>query len=371
MDKIKRFVECHIPVTTCNLRCHYCYITQQLKFSDKLPAFKYSPEHIARALSVERMGGICMLNMCGGGETLLPPEMTDIIRCCLEAGHYITVVTNGTVSKRFDELSALPKELLERLFFKFSFQFLELKKKNLLDKFFDNINKMRQAGCSFSLEITPNDELIPYFEEIKKIALEKVGALPHITIARADSDPKVPMLTKYSKKEFAKIWGQFDSAMLKFKLPVFGEKRNEFCYAGDWSCCINFGSGQMSQCYHGKALQNVFENIEEPIRFCAVGHCCPQPHCYNAHSFLTWGDIPEMKSPTYCDMRNRVSHNGGEWVNGKMKEFMSSKLVESNHEYSKSQKKEADEFSRIAPRVSPFKYYRRKILETLHLRKKH
>ena len=45
--KIKRFIDCNVPVTTCNLRCHYCYITQQRKFSDALPVFKYTPEHKA------------------------------------------------------------------------------------------------------------------------------------------------------------------------------------------------------------------------------------------------------------------------------------------------------------------------------------
>ena len=29
MDKIKRFFECLIPVTICNLKCEYCYIIQE------------------------------------------------------------------------------------------------------------------------------------------------------------------------------------------------------------------------------------------------------------------------------------------------------------------------------------------------------
>ncbi len=104
-DKIKRFIDCYVPVTTCNLRCHYCYITQQRKFDAKLPEFKYSAEHVAKALSKERLGGACCINFCGGGETLLPPEMIGIIRKLLEEGHYVMVVTNGTMSKRFDEIA--------------------------------------------------------------------------------------------------------------------------------------------------------------------------------------------------------------------------------------------------------------------------
>ena len=54
-----------------------------------------------KALSKERLGGICLINFCGGGETLLPPEIVKYIRVLLEEGHYIMIVTNATVSKRF------------------------------------------------------------------------------------------------------------------------------------------------------------------------------------------------------------------------------------------------------------------------------
>lgn len=37
MDKIKRFIDCYVPVTTCTLRCHYCYITHHRLFDNKLP----------------------------------------------------------------------------------------------------------------------------------------------------------------------------------------------------------------------------------------------------------------------------------------------------------------------------------------------
>ena len=58
MDKIKRFIDCYVPVTTCTLRCHYCYITHHRLFDNKLPTFKYTPEQVRKALSKERLGGI-------------------------------------------------------------------------------------------------------------------------------------------------------------------------------------------------------------------------------------------------------------------------------------------------------------------------
>ena len=344
MCKIKRFIDCYVPVTTCTLRCHYCYITHQRLFSNKLPKFKYEADVLKRALTQERLGGTCMFNFCGGGETLLPPEMPSFIKAVLGNGHYVMVVTNATVSKRFDEIiGMLSAEECSRLFFKFSFHYLELKKRKLLDKFFANINKVREAGCSFTLEITPSDELIPYIEEVKRISLEKVGAICHCTVARDEQDPnKMPLLTKMSKEDYIKTWSQFDSDLFKYKISVFGEKRNEFCYAGDWSCYLNIGTGQMSQCYVSLYKQNIFDDVTKPINFLPIGCNCQEFHCFNAHAFLTFGDIPELESPTYDSLRNRTCLDGSEWLTPNMKEFMSHKLVESNMEYTEEHKVEVD-----------------------------
>ena len=101
MDKIKRFIDCYIPTETCNFRCHYCYITQNRKFNNKVAKFNYTPEYIAKALSKERLGGVCLINFCAGGETLIAEEVIDIIKALLVEGHYVMVVTNGSLTKRF------------------------------------------------------------------------------------------------------------------------------------------------------------------------------------------------------------------------------------------------------------------------------
>ena len=334
MEKIKRFINCSVPVNTCTLRCHYCYITQTGKFSEKLPVLKYTAEHIGKALSRERMGGICHINMCGGGETLLPPELPAIIRVLLEEGHYIMVITNGTVSKRFDEIVTFPKELLSHLCFKFSFHYLELKKRKLMDKFFDNIRKVKNAGCSFSLVFTSSDELIPYIYEMKEVCLQEVGALCHVTVARDESKTGFPILTNYSRKEYHSIWNTFQSPMFDFKLSVFGEKRKEFCYAGDWSFYLNLGTGDVRPCYNYYISQNIFEDLNRPVKFVAVGKHCREAHCFNAHALMTLGVIPELNTPPYSVIRNRKCMNGDEWLTPEMNEFISHKLVEANRVYS-------------------------------------
>ena len=83
MPHFKRFIDVQVPINTCTLRCTYCYVTHHKLFSQALPKFKYSAEQWKRAFAPERWGGVCMVNFCAAGETLLAPEMSDYIRVIL------------------------------------------------------------------------------------------------------------------------------------------------------------------------------------------------------------------------------------------------------------------------------------------------
>ena len=346
MEKIKRFIDCTVPVVTCNLRCPYCYITQERKFLKALPTFRYSAKQIGAALSKERLGGIAHINLCGGGETLLPKEMTDIVYELLSQGHFLAIITNGTVTKRLKEICQFPLEYRERIMFKFSFHYLELKRLKLLDRFFENVRMMRDAGCSFSVELTPDDYYIPYIDEIKKVCVENVGAVCHVTVARKETDSKLPILTRLSREEYEKTWEQFDSELWRIKMSTFNVKRTEFCYGGVWTAHLNLGSGILKQCYCGAVIQNIFKDVKSPIKWAAIGNNCGEPHCHNSHVWLTLGAIPEMATPTYASMRNRVCIDGSEWLTDRMKNFLSGKLADNNVLYSQEEMDTANKKSR-------------------------
>lgn len=208
----------------------------------------------------------------------------------------------------------------------------------LLDQYFDNVNLMKKSEASIVVEITPNDETEEYISEIKEICMEKLGALPQVTIARNDNDRRISHLSKHSFEDFVKIWSAFDSPMLDFKSTIFYKKRKEYCYAGDWSIYVNLVTGEYSQCYCGIRLGNVYENINQPLKLIAMGKKCSLPHCYNGHAFITLGDIPELDAITYAELRNRISGDGTEWLSKEMKEFIGTKLSESNSKYSSIQK---------------------------------
>ena len=89
----------------------------------------------------------------------------------------------------------------------------------------------------------------------------------------------------------------------------------------------------MKQCYCGTYLCNIYEDLNKPIYFHAIGCECTLPHCYNGHAFLALGDIPALQTPTYASVRDRTCTDGSHWLQPAMASFMSSKLSESNAEY--------------------------------------
>lgn len=336
MDKIVKFIDCYIATETCNLRCNYCYITQQRKFNHRLVDFAHPPEEIRRALSQERLGGICLINFCAGGETLLAESVLEVIRALLEEGHYLMVVTNGTLTGRFESIREFPEELRERLFFKFSFHYLELKRLNLLDVFFGNVGKMKEAGCSFTVEMTPGDKEIPYKDEIKEACMKYLGALCQLTIPRDDRTKEIRHLSEKSFEEFTDIWEDFASTLFAFKKSIFYVKRKEFCYAGDWSVVLNLSTGEMKQCYCGKRLDNIYGDMDRPLYFEAVGRKCKSAHCYNGHAFLAIGVIPELVTPSYYSLRDNTE---GAWITKKVRAVMEQRLKDNNKELTEFQKK--------------------------------
>lgn len=333
MSDMKRLIECYVPIYVCNMQCEYCYIKQNpgRDFQKKIEKFPYSPEKIAYALRKKRLGGICLINLCAGGETLLSHETVELAQLLLEEGHYVMIVTNGTVTKHIKELSCFPTELKKRMWIRFSYHFLELKKLNKMELFFENVNLIKKSGASIAIEMVASDDYIPYIDEIKQLCLDNIGALPEINIARREEDFSI--LTDLGKEEYIRIWSQFRSSSFDFKLNTIGVKRKEFCYAGDWTATLHLGTGEISKCY-SEPFQNIYKDFDQPIFFEAMGSRCHLPYCHNSHIWLTLGDIPELEFPTFAQIRNRKCSDGSEWLTVEMKEFINGKFIDTHKKYS-------------------------------------
>jgi len=332
MEKIKRFIECLIPVTACNLKCSYCYVIQRDNRKNQMAQWKYSPEQIGAALNRERWGGTCYFSICGAGETTLQTGLEDVVFQILKQGHFVNITTNGTVRKRLEAIVESSSQYIDHLHFAFSFHYLELKQRGLMDTFFENVNYVKAAGASILVQINLCDEYLPHLDDIKRICLERVGAMPQVAATRKEETGlrEIELLTDYSREQYELFGQSFDSPLFAFTMKNFNVKRKEFCYAGDWSATLDLSTGIMRRCYCSYVYQDVFKNPDEKLRFIAVGNLCGSPFCMNSSHFMSLGVIPSVETPTYAALRDRESAG---WYNDTMRAFASSKLCESNSEY--------------------------------------
>ncbi len=349
MYKVRRFFDCQVPVNRCNFECDYCTVGQWRKVNGEHPTqytpFKYSIEQMTNALTPERLGGVCAFNLCGNGETFLHPQIVEFAEALLKQGHFVSIVSNGTVTSAIDYLCELDETLRSHIFIKFSFHYTELLKKNLLKQYFANVKKAHQAGLSLTVELVASDSNVEYIDEIKQACMENLGVLCHLTDPRLNTASDIRHLTEMPMDEHLKIWSQFESKLFDYRQATWGDNRQKyFCYGGVWSFNLALGSGKLKQCYRNSdTVQFIFDNIEEPIHFIPRGHHCSFAHCFNSHVFdCLCGVVPEIQSPFYIELRNRKLPDGTEWIKEAYKDIYGHRICENNDEYSSAEKVYSD-----------------------------
>lgn len=336
--EIKRFFECLIPVTVCNLKCSYCYVIQRDYRNMKLAQLKYSPEHIGKSLSPNRLGGTCFFSICGAGETLAQPETISIVLELVKQGHIVNITTNGTLTNRFKEFEKFKPEELERIHFSFSLHYLELKRCNLLDEFFSNVNFVKNLGCSILVQLNLCDEYIPFVDDIKEICIKRVGAYPQIAATRKESHglSQVELMSELPDEEYKKIGNSFHSDLFEFTMENFNKKRTEFCNVGERSGSLDLSTGALRKCYGAPTVQYIFDNPNSDIVFSPIGNHCCSSFCFNSSHFMALGIIDNGDKRSYCSIRNRPEAH---WFNDTFKYALSKKLWSTNVIYSVDERK--------------------------------
>lgn len=137
------------------------FLDPKLKYNSRFP---HSISYMVKALSNDRLGGKAFFNICGEGETLLKPGFIELVRGLLSEGHYVGIITNGTVTRKLEELLQFPKDMAERILVQFFLHYLELKQQNLLNTYFDNVNMVRNGGVSVAITIPGADDFYQWFQ---------------------------------------------------------------------------------------------------------------------------------------------------------------------------------------------------------------
>lgn len=335
-NRLHKFIDVSLSGTTaCNFHCEYCVIWRNTGFHGKNELSEHSVEELCEGFSATRVGGLSFINLCARGETLLAKGIVRFTEGLLQEGHYVSIVTNATINKTLDELLSLSDSLLERLFFKISFHYKELKRLKLFDSFWGNVEKIKESKCSYTLEMVPDDDLEPLMEEIKEMCEEKAGGImPHLTFARDSTKPGNDLLSACSVDEYRRKWGRFSSALFDLKSEWYGRNMRAYdCYAGSWSYTTNAMTGDIKACYRREVIGNIFDKEMKIFPSVAVGKDCCIEYCFNNHAFLAWGTAPEIECASYLDMRDKVSKAGEHWVKEPMYRLMVQKLKDNNFEY--------------------------------------
>lgn len=336
-NSVHRFIDINISgTTTCNFHCEYCYVWRKEEFKKgNILSEKHSVKEIREGLSKERLGGVCFINLCARGETLLARDIVELIYALLDEGHYVSVVTNGTVTSKIKEILSLPENLLGRMFFKISFHYIELKRLGVLKGFWDNIDEISRSKCSYTLEITPGDSTVEYIDEIKDMVLKKKnGALPHVSFTRDSNKTGFDLLSEHPIEDYREIWGQFNSKMFDLKSKWYGKNMQRYqCYAGNWSYLVDLNSGNIKSCYRGDIIGNIFDQEMKVFPVKPVDHNCKVAYCFNNHAFLAWGCVPDILCDSYLEMRDRVDKKGKAWIKPEMAAAMSQKLSDHNYQH--------------------------------------
>ncbi len=335
----KRLINCIIPVTACNLKCPYCYIGQLNDFHHEIKSLPYSIAYIVHALRPDRIGRYCNINMCAMGETMLAPYIVEFTKQLTDLGHYVSIVTNGLITKRIEEICALPSRNTDHVFFKFSYHYTELQRQELFDTFNENVNRVKNSPCSYTIELTVNDASIPLIPQICKDSQQNFGAYCHVIESRDQTNSEYPRLTKLPTDVHLEKWHPFQSPLISFQDETYNVKRREFSYAGDWIWSFMLETGDCYTCFGGgHKLFNLYEDPDAFVHPVAIGEQCFEAHCYASHVLMTSGAIPSYQTPCYAQVRDRTCLDGSHWIKPSFQRFFGMQFRDCNHEYSHEKK---------------------------------
>lgn len=174
------------------------------------------------------------------------------------------------------------------------------------------------------------DEYFEKWDQILSLVENKVGAKPQLAVTRDESTVPFKFFSKKKDAEYIELSRKAGSPLFDFTLKNFNVPRHEFCYAGDWSGKLYLDTGILLPCYSARKGRNIFSNLDQPIRFEAIGRNCSMPYCVNSSHFMSLGIIPTISTPSYADLRDRPEAN---WYTPKMRAFLNERLYQNNLRY--------------------------------------
>ncbi|WP_207638113.1 radical SAM protein [Butyrivibrio sp. FCS006] len=322
---MRKYIGLDIPAYGCNLNCSYCYLNNKSTGEGAFPPLTHSVQYVRYKLRREAIGGSALIGMCACGETLLADKFDDLCVELLKEGHYLIIVTNGIYTERIERLIKRAGKYSRHLIFKMSFHYLELKKRNLLKIYRDNIRLIDNSDASYTIELMPHDELMEFIPEIMDYSYKSFGALPQLTVGRDEADSR-KLLTALSIDEYIDVWSVFKSEMFDLKMKYY-MMHGTNCNAGRDSFFIDLDSGAMRRCLFPDKQGNFYDENAD-LNFDRVGDSCPLEYCFNCHAYVTIGILPDFEAPTLTEIRDRTTTDNKHWLKSDVRRFLGVKIYE-------------------------------------------
>lgn len=332
--KITKYIHAIQSGTICNLRCQYCYVPD-LEHENRLEPtkFNYPLEQIAKAISKERIGGTALITYVGGGETFLTDESIELLKLFLLEGHVLNAASNMTYTPSIEKICNFPDELKKRLQFSGSFHYKELVKRNLLETYFNNLQKCYDAGITSYVNLTLGNDCKDEIDNIKELVYEKTGKEPFILYCLdAKENWKRCSFFTSDYLNFLSQKVHIDHLLIENEIS-YEKRQNKFCYMGDWGLVYNLETGTISPCFDTPASmsQNIVENLDKPIKFKAIGTCCSN-YCAMGARFLGLGVVPDIKKfSNYSELYKNYKMTP---VSNLVSKYTNNYLWETNKKYS-------------------------------------
>ncbi len=248
----------HWDVTKrCNLDCEYCFG----KITDA--SIKINSIKIDKLLATLDETGKTFRISFTGGEPTLVPNFIDACKAITDK-HYISFNSNLIAKNIKDFANSInPSRVLH---IHASFHYDELLKKNLLHRFIENYNYLKEREFNIYAESVAYPTFKTHLDKIKKIA-----NVNSIDLSFA------PFYGKYNNKTYPECYTASELELFKIgqsEISCFAQK-GELCNAG-YSAAVVFSNDNVYPCHQ---IKTKIGNIYEGINFNSEAIKCPAKRC--------------------------------------------------------------------------------------------
>lgn len=241
----------------CNLDCEYCFG----KITD--PSVKVNSINVEKLMNtLDKTGKIFRISFTGGEPTMIP-NFIEAVRVITNK-HYVSFNTNLITKKILGIIDNVDSKRI--LHIHASLHYDELVKKNLMNRFINNLKLFQISGFNIFAEVVAYPPTKNQFKELESI-MKKV----EIDFEYA------PFYGKFEDKLYPESYAESELRLYNFSNEATNcySQKGELCNAG-CNAAVVFSNGNVYPCHQ---IKEKMGNIYDQINFSKSFVKCPSKRC--------------------------------------------------------------------------------------------